>query len=618
MITSQPSAQTVSAGQPATFSVTATGTGTLSYQWQQNGANIPSANSSSYTISTTTAADNGLTFQVIVSNSAGSTTSAAAVLTVTNAPVTPAGINILTYHNDVGRTGQNLNETILTPGNVNSTGFGKIGFLSVLGPVDAEPLYVSNLTVGGAAHNVVFLATENDLVYAFDADTFAQLWNVSVLEPNEVPSDTRACGQITPNIGVTSTPVIDLAAGPHGTIFLVAMSKDASGNYYQRLHALDLSTGAEQSGSPTTIAATFPGSGANSSNGQVIFDPAQYAERSALLLLNGTIYLAWTSHCDSLPYTGWVMGYNEKTFQQQSVINVTPNGSQGSIWMAGDGLAADVSGNIYFLDANGTFDTTLNGSGFPVSGDYGNSFMKLSTSGNSLAVADYFTMHNTVAESTSDEDLSSGGVMLLPDLTDNTGKVWHLGVGAGKDGNIYVVNRDSMGKFNPNSDTIYQELLGVLGNAPYGSNFSTPAFFNNTIFYGAVSQPLMAFQISNAQLVATPTSQSAVSLSSSGATPSISANGASTGIVWAVESRDGAGVLHAYDATNLANELYNSNQAGSRDQFGANNFIVPMIANGKVYVGSYIDGTDGITVFGLLPSTVTGASTMHRRGTARQ
>jgi hypothetical protein len=606
MITSQPSAQTVIAGQPAIFSVNASGAGTLTYQWQQNNTNIGSANSSSYTIPATTLADNGLMFQVVVSDSAGSTTSAAAMLTVTTAPVTPAGINVLTYHNDVGRTGQNLSETILSPGNVNSTVFGKLGFLPVSGPVDAEPLYVSNLTVGGANHNVVFVATEQDLVYAFDADSFAQLWDVSVLGPDETPSDTRECGQITPNIGITSTPVIDLAAGQHGTIFLVAMSKDANGNYYQRLHALDLSTGAEQIGSPTTITATFPGSGANSSSGQVIFDPAQYGERAALLLLNGAIYLAWTSHCDSLPYTGWVMGYSEKTLQQLSVINVTPNGSQGSIWMAGDGLAADASGNIYFLDANGTFDTTLNSSGFPINGDYGNSFIKLSTSGNSLAVADYFAMHNTVAESVSDEDLSSGGVMLMPDLTDNTGKVWHLGVGAGKDGNIYVVNRDSMGKFNPNSDAIYQELPDALGNAPYGSNYSTPAYFNNTVFYGPVSQTLKAFQVSNAQLVVTPSSQSEVSLSSSGATPSISANGTSNGIVWAVESRDGTGVLHAYDATNLANELYNSTQAGTRDQFGANNFIVPMIANGKVYVGTVINGTYGVTVLGLLTASGTG------------
>ena len=607
-IMSQPASQTVAAGQPATFSVTATGAGMLTYQWQQNGTNIQSATSSTYTISATTAAENGSMFAVVVSDGGGSTTSATATLTVTSASSgssTPAGFSVLTYHNDIGRTGQNLNETTLTPSNVTSSNFGKIGFISVSGAVHAEPLYVSNLTVGGASHNVVFVADEQDFVYAFDADTFAQLWQVSVLGANESPSDTHSCGQINPSIGVTSTPVIDLTAGPHGTIFLVAMSKDANGNYYQRLHALDLSTGAEQAGSPVTIGATYPGSGPNSTNGQISFEAGQYAERSALLLVNGVVYLAWTSHCDQTPYNGWVMGYGEKTLQQVSVVNVTPNGSQGSIWMAGDGPAADASGNIYFLDANGTFDTTLNSSGFPSSGDYGNAFIKLALNGNSLSVADYFTMHNTVAESVSDADLSSGGVLLLPDVTDNSGQVWHLGVGAGKDGNIYVVNRDSMGKFNPNSDSaIYQELVGALGSATYGSNFSTPAYFNNTLFYGAVSEPLMAFQVSNAHLVATPSSQSTVSLSS-GATPSISANGSSNGIVWAVESKDGAGTLHAYDATNVANELYNSNQAGTRDQFGATNFIVPMIANGKVYVGSVISGTNGIIVFGLLPSSGT-------------
>jgi len=598
---SQPSAQTVVVGQQATFAVTASGTGPLTYQWQKNSASIPSASSRSYTTPATTAGDNGSVFQVVVSNPGGSITSTPATLTVTNPSSSTAMLSVLTFHNDVGRTGQNLSETVLTPSSVNTANFGKIGFLPVSGSVDGEPLYVSNLTVDGAVHNVVFVVTELDLVYAFDADTFAQLWNISVLGVNESASDNRGCSQITPNIGITSTPVIDLAAGQHGTIFLVAASMDSNGNYYQRLHALDLSTGAEQSGSPTTITATFPGSGANSSNGKLTFDPTKYAERSGLLLLNGVIYLGWTSHCDSPPYNGWVMGYSETMLQQVSVINVTPHGSDGSIWMAGDGLAADPSGDIYFLDANGTFDATLNSSDFPINGDYGNSFMKLSTSGNSLAVADYFAMHNVIAESVSDQDLSSGGVLLLPDLTDNGGNIWHLAIGAGKDGNIYVVNRDSMGKFNSSADAIYQELPNALGNALYGSNFSTPAYFNNTVFYGAVNQSLKAFPISNAQLVATPASQSATSFSYPGATPSISANGTSNGIVWAVENNNGAGVLHAYDATNLADEFYNSTQAGTRDQFQDNKFITPMISGGRVYVGT----SSGVAVFGLLKGSGT-------------
>jgi len=590
----------VAAGQSATFAVIATGQPPLAYRWQKNGTTIAGATSSSYATPATTTADNVSMFQVVISNSGGSVTSASATLTVTSpAPTNPAPpsptatVNVLTYHNDNGRTGQNLNETILEPANVNPLQFGKVGFLPVSGLVDAEPLYVSNLTVGGANHNVTFVVTEEDLVYAFDADTFAQLWQTSVLGSNETPSDDRACSQITPTIGITSTPAIDLTAGPHGTIFLVAMSKDSNGKYYQRLHALDLSTGAEQSGSPTTIAATYPGSGGNSVNGQVIFDPAQYAERSGLLLLNGMIYLAWTSHCDTAPYTGWIMGYSESSLTQGGVINVTPNGSEGSIWMSGGGLATDASGNIYFLDANGTFDATLNASGLPVNGDYGNSFIKLSTAGSTLSVSDYFAMHNTVSESDSDGDLGSGGVLVLPDLFDNTGQVWHLAVGAGKDANIYVVNRDSMGKFNPNSDgAIYQEITNVLGE----TIFASPAYFNNTIYYGAVGQNLIALQISNAQIMVSPTSHTSTFFIYPGTTPSISANGTSSGIVWAVQNNGGPGILHAYDASNLSIELYNSDQAGTRDQFADNKFITPMIANGKVYVGT----PTGVAIFGQL------------------
>ena len=212
---------------------------------------------------------------------------------------------------------------------------------------------------------MVFAVSEHDSVYAFDADTGAQIWKTSILGANETTSGNHGCGQITPEIGITSTPVIDRSAGAHGTIFVVGMSQDAQGAYHQRLHALDVTTGAEISGSPTEISASYPGTGANSSGGKVIFDPGQYAERVGLLLLNGVIYMGWTSHCDFQPYTGWLMGYSETSLAQTSVLNLTPNGSEGSIWMSGAGLAADTSGNIYFLDANGTFDTTLNANGFP-------------------------------------------------------------------------------------------------------------------------------------------------------------------------------------------------------------------------------------------------------------
>jgi hypothetical protein len=509
----------------------------------------------------------------------------------------PAGVNVTTYHNDNARDGLNASETILTPANVNSAKFGKLALLSVDGLVDAEPLYLSGLTVNGQTHNVLYVVTEHDSVYAFDADSGTQLWKVSALESGETTSDNHGCGQISPEIGITSTPVIDRAKGAHGTIFVVAMSKDASGAYHQRLHALDVTTGAETTGSPTEITGTYPGTGDNSSGGNVVFAPGQYAERAGLLLMNSTIYLAWTSHCDERPYTGWVMGYSENTLSQTAILNLTPNGNEGSIWMAGDGLEGDSSGNIYFLDANGTLDAHDTVTGFPVNNDYGNAMMKLSTTGGSLTVDDFFETYDSINESNADTDLGSGGSLLLPDMVDANGVVRHLMVGAGKDRNIFVADRDNMGKYNAaNNDALYQELPNALPNGA----FSMPAYFNYAVYYGGVGDNLKAFTITNALLGTTPSSKSATTFGYPGATPSVSANGTSNGIVWALQSSTGAtAVLHAYDATNLGTELYNSAQAaGNRDAFGnGNKFITPMIVNGKVYVGT----PNGVAVFGLLP-----------------
>src|SRR5271157_2519696 len=503
--------------------------------------------------------------------------------------------DVLTYHNDNARSGLNPAESILTPANVNSTQFGLLFTVSVDGLVDAQPLYASGVVLPNqAVHDVLIVATEHDSVFAFDAVDGALLWQASAVSAGETTSDNRGCSFITPEIGITSTPVIDRSSGPHGTVYVVAMSKDASGNYHQRLHALDLTTGSEEFGGPMEIQAQYPGTGDNSSNGYVIFDPARYNERPGLLLLNGVIYTAWSSLCDSRPYTGWVIGYNEQTLAQTTVLNITPNGSQGAIWQSGGGLAADSDGYVYFLVGNGTFDTTLNAQGLPSQGDYGNAFMKLSTAGGGLSVADYFTMWNTVYESDIDQDLGSGGALLLPDMTDAQGNTRQLAVGAGKDGSIYLVDRNNMGKFNPNSDNIYQEFAEF----PSGE-FGSPAYFNGTLYYGGIFDYLKAFQFSNAWLPSSPTSQSAVIFTYPGATPSVSANGTQNGIVWATENTSPA-VLHAYDATNLANELYNTNQApNGRDQFGnGNKFIAPMISHGRVYVGT----TNGVGVFSLLPA----------------
>jgi outer membrane protein assembly factor BamB len=502
---------------------------------------------------------------------------------------------VLTYHNDNARTGQNLNETILTPGNVKPSGFGKLFVIPTDGKVDAQPLYLPNVNIPGhSTHNVLYVASEHGTVYGLDADTGSALWKVSTLLAGEKPSDDHNCSQVIPEIGVTSTPVIDPSAGPHGTIYVVAMSKDGSGNYHQRLHALDVTTGAEQFSGPKEIQASFPGKGDNSSGGKVIFAPGQYEERAGLLLVNGVLYTAWTSHCDHRPYTGWVMGYDQKTLAQVSVLNLTPNGSEGAVWMAGAGPAADASGNIYLLDANGDFDTKLDARGFPGQGDFGNAFLKISTSNRQLAVADYFEMFNQAAENRADQDLGSGGALVLPDMNDSTGKVRHLAVGAGKDRNIYVVDRDAMGGFNPTSNNIYQQVSGAF---PGRGVFSMPAYFNNTVYYGSVGDSIKAFAISQARLATAPSSRTSHRFPYPGTTPSISANGTSNAILWAAENDDPA-VLHAYDASNLASELYNSSQApDSRDELSeGNKFITPTVVNGKVYVGTI----NGVGVFGLL------------------
>jgi hypothetical protein len=613
-LSANPGTLTLTAGSSQSVSIAATPSNGFSQSIQVAIAGVPSGVTASpasfalsagtpqqVTLSATASAPAASETVQFVGKSGTLTSSTSVALAVTSAanpgnpvnPVDPSNADITTYHDDIGRTGLNPNETALTPANVNSSKFGLLRILSVDGKVDAEPLYLSNLSVGGNTQNVVFVATEHDSVYAFNADTGAQLWKTSVLGANESTSGDHGCGQISPEIGITSTPVIDRSDGPDGAIFVVGMSQDPSGAYHQRLHALDVTTGAELSGSPTEITATYPGTGDNSSGGKVVFDPGQYAERASLLLMNHTIYTSWTSHCDLGAYTGWLMAYSESTLTQSTVLNLTPNGTGGSIWMSGAGLAADSGGNIYFVDANGTFDTTLNANGFPVNGDFGNGFIKVSTAGGNLAVADYFEPYNTVNESNTDQDLGSGGALVLPDLTDDSGNVHHLAVGAGKDENIYVVNRDNMGKFNSqNDDAIDQQISGAVDGI-----FSMPAYFNNTVYYAAVDDTLKAFPVTNAKLATSASAQSANIFPYPGGTPSVSANGTTNGIVWAVENSSTA-ILRAYDATTLQ-ELYDSNQAGNnRDHFGnGNKFITPVITNGKVFVGT----PNGVAEFGLLP-----------------
>jgi hypothetical protein len=603
IITAQPVSQSVTVGQSASFFVTAAGTAPLTYQWQQNNSNIAGATSSSYTTPSTTSTDDGKVFAVVVSNSAGSITSGPAKLSV-SATAPASNTDVVTFHNDVARTGLNSTETLLTPGNVNVHSFGLLRNLAVDGRVDAQPLFLSALMINGTAHDVVFVETEHDSVYAIDSDTGAVLWQDGVANlapPDETSSDNRGCSQTGTEIGITATPVIDRKAGPHGTMFLVTMSLDIQGMHHQRLHALDITTGAEMLNGPTEIQATYPGSGTANTGGTMVFLPSSYKERAALLLTNGNIYMGFGSHCDVPPYSAWVMAYSESTLQQTSVINLTPNGQDtgvngrygsGAIWQSGGGPAADTQGNVYIAIANGDFETTLDTNGFPNQQDFGNAFVKLSLSNGKLSVADYFAMSNTLAESDGDTDLGSGGPLVLPDLKDANGKTQQLTIVAGKDGHIYVVDRGNMGKFNAMRNAIYQDMPGAVPQGVWG----VPAYFNETIYYCDSNNPMKAFSIGNATLTG-PLSSTTVSFGYPGAIPAVSANGTSDAIVWAIENANPA-VLHAYAANDLTNELYNSNQAsGNQDNPGlGNKFITPVIANGKVFVATQ----NSVAVFGLL------------------
>lgn len=498
-----------------------------------------------------------------------------------------AGQDVLTWHNDAARTGQNPRESLLTPANVHARAFGKLFVIAADGKVDAEPLYAHGLEMPHrGVRDVLFVETEHDSAYAVDANSGETLWHVRLLQPGETTSDNRNCSQITPEIGITATPAIDRKLGPHGVLYAVAMSKDGQGRYHQRLHALDLESGGEQLGGPVEIGATYPDARP--------FDPKQYAERAALLLVNGTLILTWTSHCDISRYNGWVMAYDARTLKQRSALNLTPNGDEGAIWQSGAGPAADPEGNVYVMVANGDFDTSLDGRGFPARHDFGNSFVKIQEFAGRLRVADYFTMFDVETENEGDGDLGSGGPLVLPDMTDASGRVRHLVVGAGKDRNIYLLDREQMGKFHAKQNAIYQEKPKAFEHE-YARPI--PAYFNGNLYYASTGDPLRQYRFRNARLEPAPVSQTALRFIYPGASPSISANGTRDGIVWALENKDPA-VLHAYDANDVSHELYNSNQAWfGRDHFGAGNkFITPLVADGKVYVGT----TDGVGVFGLL------------------
>jgi len=588
-ITAQPQNQSVNAGQTATFSVTATGTAPLNYQWQKNSANISGATSPNYTTPATTSTDSGEQFRVVVANTAGNITSNQATLTVT--ATTGNGVDVVTHHYDNSRSGVNANETLLTPANVNPTNFGRLGEFTLDGQIDGQALYLQQLPIPGQGmKNVLYVATENDSVYALDADSITGtsatvLWQTRVVSSGETaaPLGNLPCGNFDPN-GVTATPVIDRA---RNAIYLEAMSMDASNNIIHRLHALSLTSGQELFGGPTLITATYPGTGGNSHNGTVTFEPSVHHDRAALLESGGKIYMTWSGLAgDCGLYSAWVMAYSADTLAQSSVIDLVPNNYGGGMWMGGGGPAADASGDVYVVSGNGFGDTP------GMNNSYGNSLVRLSGSG-SLSVVDYFTPFNTINEDNADEDLGSAGPLLLPDLVDGNLMIRHLVVVAGKDGNLYVASRDNMGEFNALQNNIYQEFP-----LSPSENLSTPVYFNGTVYLCPSGQSVKAFLVTNALLATTPSTQSAHQFSNTGAVVSVSANGTNNGIVWALDW--GAGTLFAYDATDLTKNIYNSDQeANGRDHFSTvgGHFITPMVTNGRVYFGT----ASSVVVFGLLP-----------------
>jgi len=452
-----------------------------------------------------------------------------------------AQVNVLTYHNDNARTGANTNETALKPSNVNTNTFTKVFSVTVDGYVYAQPLYMANVAIPAkGTHNVIFVATEHDSVYAFDADdnfgpNANPLWQVTFLNPaagiTTVPAaDTGETGDLVPEIGITSTPVIDPASG---TIYVEAKTKETSGgvHYVHRLHALDVATGAEKFGGPVVLQASVPGTGdGDDGTGHVPFNPLRQLNRPGLLLLKGAVYFGFASHGDIGPYHGWVLGYDAATLQQVAAYNATPNGSDGGIWAGGAGLAADAQGNIYFETGNGTFNTN---NADLSENDYGDTFLKLSTS-NGLQVADYFTPFDQDYLNQVDADLGSGGPLVLPDEAGSASHP-HLLVGAGKEGTLYLLDRDNMGHYNDQNDyQIVQSIpdaVGAPGTAIYTGSFGMAAYFGSRIYYCGVNDTIKAYRFSGGSLVETPESTSAKVFGFPGATPAISANGSNDAIL---------------------------------------------------------------------------------------
>jgi hypothetical protein len=607
-----PARASLTVTQPLTLA--ATTSDHTSVSWTSSGGSLSSASSASGVGVTFTAPAVAGVYTITATSGAGSGQSASITVGVTDL----AGV--YTYHNDLARDGTNTHEFALTPANVKTASFGKLFSCTVDGAVFAQPLWVANLSIAGKRHNVILVATAHDSLYAFDADVSpcTQLWQVSLIDASHgafanessVPAGTtgyfvgKGQGSMAPEVGVTGTPVIDPASG---VLYVVSKSMTPNGAaFFQRLHAIDITTGHEKAGSPAKLAGSYPGTGSGGTS--VTYDPQQQLQRASLALVSGLIYICWSSHEDLSPWYGWIMGYsyNGTMFAQTAIFNASPNYTYGAgVWMGGGAPAADANGNLYVLTGNGLFDaTSTSGS----TNDYGDSFLQLSKT---LQVTSSFTPSNQADDFANDVDFGSGGAAMVVNLSTAS-----LVVGGGKDGQLYVLNGGNLGgSGDANAAQHFYVGAGI---------YSTAAFWNNTLYLAPNNQPLQAyaFSTSTSRFNIGATSQSPTAFGGVGSTPSVSASGASSnGIVWVIDGKNyclaesagcGPAVLRAYDATSLSSELWNSSLASADSAGNAVKFTVPTVANGKVYVGTRgnnIGGVFGSTsisgeldVYGLKPN----------------
>lgn len=567
--------------QTATFSETVQGASNIGVNWSVDG--VAGGNPTLGTISNAgvyTPPSTGGFHTITVTSQADLGKTASAQVAVMDDP------GVFTKHYNNGRSGENTDEIVLTPQDVNSQQFGKLFSYAVDGYVYAQPLYVANVNISGKGyHNVVYVATTNDTVYAFDADDpqVGILWQRNLVNASAgetaVPcaEEPDACSFYGPEIGITGTPVIDPSTG---TLYVDTFS-EIGGTYFHKLHALDITTGAEKFGGPVTIQGSVPGTGDSSDGTTVTFVPFQHLQRPGLLLANGNVYVGFASYSDVRPYHGWLFAYNATTLQPTGVFNATPDGFAGGIWQGGGGIAADATGNLYLMTGNGDFNANTGGH------DYGDSFIKLSPT---LSVEDYFTPYNQASLDSGDLDLGSGGPVLLPD---QSGADPHLMVGAGKQGTIYLVNRDNLGHYQAGSDSqIVQSIPGAMGLV-----MNPPAYWNQHLYFTDWNGNLRVFDLSNDQISANPQAEAVAG--NGFVTPVVSANGTKAGILWTIHGPTSTvpTTMTAYNPTDLS-VFYDTNQAGTRDVPAVGlGFQEPLVINGKVYVG----GQGALNIYGLLP-----------------